>query len=147
MNIEQFKVCCFTWNFVFLVKGMLHETFYQFCHVQRQRRLVLKIVQTFLSSWHSIMRKNECTSNFFVKCKCNFFFTGWWREKGVLKVQGAWKVYDLFSVFSDMIMPKCQQQFLSFDSWTYFNCTFDFLLFWQGKIIFRTNSNMFSHFE
>ena len=97
MNIEQFKVCCFTWNFVFLVKGMLHETFYQFCHVQRQRRLVLKIVQTFLSSWHSIMRKNECTSNFFVKCKCNFFFTGWWREKGVMKVQGAWKVYDLYS--------------------------------------------------
>lgn len=97
MNIEQFKVCCFTWNFVFLVKGMLHETFYQFCHVQRQRRLVLKIVQTFLSSWHSIMRKNECTSNFFVKCKCNFFFTGWWKEKGVMKVQGAWKVYDLYS--------------------------------------------------
>ena len=95
MNIEQFKVCCFTWNFVFLVKWMLHDTFYQFCHVQRQRRLVLKIVQTFLSSWHSIMRKNECTSNFFVKCKCNFFSTGWWSGKRVMKVQGAWKVYDL----------------------------------------------------
>ena len=139
MNIEQFKVCCFTWNFVFLVKGMLHETFYQFCHVQRQRRLVLKIVQTFLSSWHSIMRKNECTSNFFVKCKCNFFFTGWWKEKGVMKVQGAWKVYDLYS---DNVKVS-SAVFVVFVFWQ-----LNLLqLFWQGKIIFRTNSNMFSHFE
>ena len=139
MNIEQFKVCCFTENFVFLVKGMLHETFYQFCHVQRQRRLVLKIVQTFLSSWHSIMRKNECTSNFFVKCKCNFFFTGWWKEKGVMKVQGAWKVYDLYS---DNVKVS-SAVFVVFVFWQ-----LNLLqLFWQGKIIFRTNSNMFSHFE